>query len=126
MATLSAVQIKQGTTPIITADVDGVDIREATVYLSISTGKGLIVKTNYYDSGDVSLTPIYDDEDNVSGTSVETQLSQLESLCLRPGLSRIEIGWIFEDGSADRTNTGILKITPTIYRRVMEYGKHSS
>lgn len=126
MATLSAVQIKQGTTPIITADVEGVDIREATVYLSISTGKGLIVKTNYYNDGDVTLEPIYDELDEQIGTSVEAQLSQIESLCLRPGLSRIEIGWIFEDGSADRTNTGILKITPTIYRRVMEYGKHSS
>lgn len=126
MATLSAVQIKQGTTPIITADVEGVDIREATVYLSISTGKGLIVKTNYYNNGDVTLEPIYDDLDEQIGTSVEVQLSQLESLCLRPGLSRIEIGWIFEDGSADRTNTGILKVTPTIYRGVMEYGKHSS
>ena len=126
MATLSDVQIKQGTTPVITAVVDGQAIQDATVYLSISTRNRLIVKTNYYESGDVTLEPVYDELDEQIGTIVEVQLSQIETLCLKPGLARIEVGWIFEDGSADKTNIGVLSINPTLYRKVMRYGEHSS
>ena len=126
-ATLSSVVIKQGTTPIITAILDGQAIQDATVYLSIKQRGRLIVKSNYHDTGDVILEPVYDvDETTQIGTSITVQLSQLETLCLKPGGARIELGWIFEDGSADKSNIGIINVSDSLYKWVMEYGEHTS
>lgn len=124
---LSSVEIKPGTTPILTAIVDGQAIQDATVYLSIRQNNRLIVKSNFHDTGDVTLAPFYD-TDGVTqiGTSITVQLTQLETLCLKPGGARIEAGWVFEDGSADKSNIGLINISNTLYRWVMEYGKHTS
>lgn len=126
MATISSVEIKQGTTPIITAVLEGQAIQDATVYLSIKTRNRLIVKTNYYDRGDMILEPVYDENDTQVGTSITVQMSQCETLCLKPGAARIEVGWVFEDGSADKSNIGLMSITPSLFKEVMHYGEHSS
>lgn len=127
MATLSAAQIKQGTTPIVSAILDGQAIQDATVYFSIRARNRLIVKSNYRNDGDIILTPVYDEiSGEQTGTEIDVQLSQLETLCLKPGIARIEVGWIFEDGSADKSNIGVLKINNSLYKWVMEYGKHNA
>lgn len=124
-STLSSVEIKPGTTPLITAVVDGPAIQDATVYLSISQRDRLIVKSNFHDTGEVVLEPVYDTDGTTQiGTSIIAQLSQLETLCLKPGGARIEAGWVFEDGTADKSNIGLLNISNTLYRWVMEYGEH--
>lgn len=126
MAKISSVTIKQGTTPVITATIDEA-IQDATVYVSIRTRDRLIVKSNYNDTGEVVLEPIIDeDTDEQVGTAITIQLSQLETLCLKPGAARIEAGWVFEDGSADRSNIGMMTITPTLFKGVMRYGEHTS
>ena len=126
-STLSSVEIKPGTTPIITAIVDGQAIQTATVYLSIRQRHRLIVKSNFHDTGEVVLEPVYNTEGTEQiGTSITAQLTQLETLCLAPGGARIEAGWVFEDGTADKSNIGLINISNTLYRQVMEYGKHSS
>lgn len=127
MAKLTSVEIKQGTTPLITAVVDGAAIQDATVYLSLKTRNRLIVKSNYYDNGDVTLEPVYEEGTTTQiGTSVEAQMSQLETLCLEFGIARIEVGWVFEDGTADKSDIGMINISPTLFKGVMAYGKHSS
>lgn len=125
MATLSLVKIKPGTTPTLTAVVDGEAIQSATVYLTIDQKDTGLVKSNYNSDEGFILTPVMSGLTQI-GTQIEVQLSQADTLCLRPGFASVEVGWIFDDGSADKTNIGRIRISRTLYRGVMLYGKHSS
>ena len=126
MAKISSVEIKQGTTPLVTAILEGQAIQDATVYLSIRARNRLIVKSNYCENSGMLLEPVLDDQDEQVGTSITVQLTQCETLCLKPGAARIEVGWVFDDGSADKSNIGMIPITPTLLKEVMRYGEHSS
>lgn len=126
MAKISAVQIKQGTTPLISVILDDEAIQNATVYFSLKTRNRLIVKSNYNDTGEVVVEPVYNESQEQIGTSIAVQLSQLETLCLHPGTARVEVGWVFEDGSADKSNIGIVNISATLLNEVMRYGEHTS
>lgn len=126
MNKISSIEIKQGTTPIVTAVLEGQAIQDATVYLSIRAKNRLIVKSNYCENSGMLLEPVYDEDDVQVGTSITVQLTQCETLCLKPGAARVEVGWVFEDGSADKSNIGLMTITPSLLKGVMRYGKHSS
>jgi hypothetical protein len=126
MAKISSVTIKQGTTPIIAVTLDGESIQDATVYLSLKIRDRLIVKSNYHDTGEITVEPIYNELIEQIGTSITAQLSQIETLCLHPGTARIEVGWVFEDGSADKSNIGVINISASLLNGVMRYGEHTS
>lgn len=119
MATLKAAEIKPGTTPLLSVTVEGEDIHEATVYVTIDDGGRQVVKSNYDHAGDFSFE-IIDDGVHVD-TLVNVQYSQSETLMLRPGNAKIEVGWVFDDGSADKTNIGRLRIPKTLFYGVMRY-----
>lgn len=126
MATLSAIEIKPGTTPILTAIVDGEDLSGATVYVTIDMGDIKLIKSNYQGREEVALEPIYDVNEDVIGTTILAQYSQAETLRLRPGPASIEVGWIFEDGTAGKSDIGRLHIAKTLFKGVMEYGSYTS
>lgn len=123
MASLRAARLRPGTTPLLTAVVDGEAIQDATVYVTIDMNGRQFTKSNYYDDGNVTLTAMYDDDSNQTGTQVDVQYSQEETLCLRPGYAKIEIGWVFSDGSADKTDIGRITIPDSLYKGVMIYGR---
>ena len=125
MATLSKINIKRGTTPLLTVFIDEA-IQDATVYLTIRVGRTEVVKSNYHNDGDMILEPIYDSLEEQTGTMITVQLSQCDTLWLRPGAARIEAGWIFEDGTSDKSNIGLFNVTDSLYRKVMEHGTHTS
>lgn len=125
MATLSAIEIKPGTTPLLTAVVEGEDISSATVYVTIDMGDIKLTKSNYHTEEGVTLEPVYVDDDFV-GTMISVQYSQAETLSLRPGSASVEAGWIFEDGVAGKSDIGRLHIAKTLFKGVMEYGRHTS
>lgn len=125
MATLTLTKITPGTTPILTAVVDGEAIQDATVYVTIDMGDWQITKSNVYGNGDMVLTPVMDGDIQV-GTQIDVQYSQTETLSLRTGIAEVQVGWVFEDNTADKTNIGRIRITRTLYKGVMRYGKHSS
>lgn len=125
MATLSLVKIKPGTTPILTAVVDEI-IQDATVYLAIDMKGRRLVKSNYCNEGDVIVEPIYDESDVQISTQLTVQYSQEETLYFRPGYARVEVGWVFEDNTADKTNIGRIMIPKTLIKGVMRYGKYTS
>lgn len=125
MATLSLVKIKPGTTPTLTAVVDGEAIQNATVYITIDMKDRQLVKTNHLHEGDIVLEPVYSGSTQI-GTKLTVQYSQAETLRLRPGVAQIEVGWVFEDGAADKTNIGRIRISKTLFRGVMTYGRHTS
>ena len=126
MNKISSIEIKQGTTPIVTTVLEGQAIQDATVYLSIRAKNRLIVKSNYCDNSGMLLEPVYDESEIQVGTSITVQLTQCETLCLKPGAARVEVGWVFEDGSADKSNIGLITITPSLLKGVMRYDEHSS
>lgn len=123
MATLKAPTIKPGTTPLLTVTVDGEAIQDATVYVTIDMGDRHLTKSNYNDDSEMWLEAVYKGSVQ-SGTRVTVQYSQAETLILRPGNARIEVGWVFEDGSADKSNIGRLKIPRTLIGHVMAYGRN--
>lgn len=125
MAELNITKIKPGTTPVLSAIVEGEAIQDATVYVTIDMGDKQLTKSNYLCCSTVALTPVYSGSTQV-GTQVDVQYSQAETLFLRPGFAEIEVGWVFDDGSADKTNIGRIKISKTLYKGVMLYGEHSS
>ena len=126
MALLSAARMKPGTTPLLTVMVDDEAIQDATVYVTIKMGDRFFVKSNYYNSSDVVLEPVYNTDSEQIGTQVSVQYSQSDTLCFRPGFAEIEVGWVFSDGTADKSNIGRVTIPKTLYGGVMLYGEHSS
>lgn len=118
MATLSAAKIKPGTTPILTVIVDDEDISEAAVYITIDMKDRNLVKSTKTGKGDIMLEPIYSNG-KLIGTQVTAQYSQAETLHLRPGYASVEVGWVLEDGTADKSDLTRLTIPKTLFRSVM-------
>ena len=122
MATLKGAKITPGTTPVLNALVEGEDITEATVYVTIESGDMSLTKSNYHDEEAVSLDEAYDEAVWI-GTDVTVPYTQAETMCLHPGNAKVQIGWVFEDGTADKTSIGRVFIPDTIIRGVMRYGR---
>lgn len=121
MATLSAAKIKPGTTPILTVIVDDEDISEATVYVTIDMKDRHLIKSTKTGNGEIILEPVYNGE-AVIGTQITVQYSQAETLMLRPGYASLEVGWVSEDGVADKSDLARLTIPKTLFRGVMAHG----
>lgn len=122
MATLSAAEIKPGTTPILTVIVDDEAIQDATVYVTIDMKDRHVIKSTYQKNGDIILEPVYNEDEEQVGTLLTVQYSQTETLRLRPGYASVEVGWVLEDGTADKSDMARLRIPKTLYRGVMHYG----
>ena len=124
MTALSNVKIKPGTTPVLSAVINDIDITEATVYVTIYSGGDDYTKSNYFDDGTVSLDTIYDEVDgHFLGTEVTVKYTQEETVNMRPGHAKMQIGWVLEDGTADKTNLSRVYIPKTLIHHVMRYGR---
>lgn len=121
MATLSVEKIKPGTTPMLTIIVDGEDITEATVYVTIDMKDRHITKDTRNSEGEIVLEALYEDEELI-GTQITVQFSQADTLFLRPGYASLEVGWVFDDGAADKSDLARIKVPKTLYRGAMIYG----
>ena len=110
---------------MLTAIVDGEDIQDATIYVAVVSGDRRVLKTNYNDSDAVIAEPVYSGN-QIVGTQITVQYSQADSLALIPGYGVVQVGWVFEDRSADKSNLGRVFISNDIIKEVMAYGRHSS
>lgn len=126
MSTLLSAELMPGTTPILKAVVSGEDITDSTVYVSIESGDIIYTKSNYHDDGTISLEKAYDENSNFLGTEVTVMYTQEDTLCLSPGYARVQIGWVSEDDTADKTNMGRVHVPNTLIREVMRYGKDNT
>lgn len=122
MATLIAPTIKPGTAPTLTVIVEGEAIQSATVYVTIDMKDRHLIKSNHGGNKDMTLSPVYDLNNRQYGTHISLEYSQSDTLCLRPGYASIEVGWVFEDGRADKSDLARIKIPKTLYKGVMAYG----
>lgn len=108
--------IRQGTTPAIEVTAIGEQLADATVYVTISQGDSQITKTNKHNNPAVTVEA---DGDNTKITAI---LSQSDTFRLRPGAGRVQIRWIFEDGTAGASDFGYVEVGETMYREVISYG----
>lgn len=122
MATLTAPKIKPGTTPVLTVIVEGEVIQSATVYVTIDMKDRHLIKSNHNGSSDMTLQPVYNANNVQTGTLITLTYSQSDTLCLRPGCASIEVGWVLENGKADKSEIARIKIPKTLYKGVMAYG----
>ncbi len=124
MATLRGEKLKQGTTPVLTVMVDGQDLTGANIYVTITSGDRKLIKTNRYNDPSVMTDIVL--QDGVPSTEITIQFSQEDTLYLRPGNGMIEVEWINEDGTADRSDIGRLFIPRTLLKGVITYGEYTS
>lgn len=124
MATLVAPKIKPGTTPTLTVIVEGEAIQDASVYVTIDMRDRHLIKTNHHNNSDMTLEPVYDpdEQSTQTGTLITLKYSQSDTLYLRPGYASVEVGWIFSDGFADKSELARIKIPRTLFKGVMVYG----
>lgn len=121
MATLTLTKLKRGTAPLLDITVDEA-IDAAILYIKIESGDTMVEKSTRYDSDDITVEPIFGSSNTQIGTLISVQYTQQETLALAPGYAKIEVGYVFEDGFADKTDIGRLYISPTLKNEVMING----
>lgn len=121
MAKLRSAMLRQGATPVLDISLDEA-VQDATVYVTINQGDRQLTKSNYYEDPSVTLTPIYDDDDEQIGTEISIIFNQAETLRMRPGFARIQVRWIFEDGTADGSDIGRIEIGKSLLKAVIAHG----
>lgn len=123
MAKLRSAMLRQGATPVLDISLDEA-VQDATVYVTINQGDRQLTKSNYNEDPSVTLTPVYDDEDVQIGTDISVIFNQAETLYLKPGFGRIQVRWIFEDGTADGSDIGRIEIGESLLKVVIANGRH--
>ena len=121
MAIRSA-RIKQGTTAALEVTLEEEAVQDATVYVTIEQDGFNLTKSNYKDNPAVTMEPVYDEDEQQIATDITVIYSQAETLALRPGHGKVQVGWVFEDGSADRSMLGRVEIPEALFKGVMMYG----
>ena len=101
----------RGTTPDYILTLDGVDLSEQTVYVTIKQCQKLLTKT-----GD-ELTIAVDE----TGSTISFALTQEDTLGLSPGSASIQVRFIDSEGVARATDTAALNVEKVLLERVIEY-----
>lgn len=101
----------QGTTPSIILEIEGMDLSDATVYVSFKRGNEVLTKS------DVTVT--YDSEEQIS--AIACPLTQEETLGFRAGTVQVQVRFIYEDGQAYATDKAEITVDNVIYPEVIEY-----
>ncbi len=101
----------QGTTPVYELCIEGYDLTDKSVYVTISSGCKKVTKT-----GD-DLAIAYDGEKSL----VYFSLSQEETLSFEVGNAKIQVRFISEGGEAFGTETVTVKVRGSLLKQVITY-----
>lgn len=102
----------RGTTPDYILTIDGYDLSDKTVFVTISQNGQKLTKTN-------SELSIATDE---SGSTIAFVLSQRDTLRLKVGSAEVQVRFIDADGTAWATEIATLTVSKVLLERVIEYG----
>lgn len=102
----------RGTTPDYILTIDGYDLSDKTVFVTISQNGQKLTKTN-------SELSIAADE---SGSTIAFVLSQRDTLRLKVGSAEVQVRFIDADGTAWATEIATLTVSKVLLERVIEYG----
>lgn len=97
--------MRRGTTAPLDIVIGGVDLTEATLYVSLKQGSTEIY-TKDETRGDV--TRVYDSAKDE--TTISITYTQAQTLSLKAGRAYLQVRWIFDNGSADATRSVELMI----------------
>lgn len=101
----------RGTTPDYVLTLDGVDLSDKTVFVTIRQCSKRLTK-----SGD-ELSVAVDE----SGSTIAFSLTQQDTLLLDVGNASIQVRFIDADGVARATNIAQLTVDKVLLERVIEY-----
>lgn len=101
----------QGTTPALTLNVEGADLTDKTVFVTIRCGGYVLTKTGE----DVAVS-------YVDGNSIVViRLTQEETLQMRRPEASVQIRFIDESGHADATNKATFDVEESLYHAVIRH-----
>lgn len=101
----------QGTTPALTLNVEGADLTDKTVFVTIRCGNYSLTKTG----DDIAVS--YAD----GNSTVVIRLTQQETLLMRESTATVQIRFIDENGNADATNKAQFEVKKSLYPAVIRY-----
>ena len=101
----------QGTTPTYQLCVKGYDLTDKTVYVTVSSGRTLVTKTN----------PDIHVEYNGENSIISFMLTQEETLGFEVGNAKVQVRFIDSSGHALATNEGQVKVRNVLLKKVIEF-----
>ena len=101
----------QGTTPALKLKIEGADLTDKTIFVTIQCGNYVLTKT-----GD-SLSVTYVDDYSV----VIVRLSQRETLMMRKLEAEVQVRFIDSSGFADATNKAKFNVKESLYQSIIKY-----
>ena len=119
---IKSARMRQGTTGVLEVTLEGQAVQNATVYVTIDQNDIQLTKSNYRDNPAVTMEPVFDEYEQQIATDITVIYSQAETLALRPGHGRIQVRWIFEDGTADGSEQGRIAIPEALFKGIIVYG----
>lgn len=106
----------RGTTPDYVLSLDGVDLSDKSVYVTISQGNKKMTLTGERLS--VSVTG--------EGSEIAFTLSQEDTLGLSVGEATVQVRFIDGAGHAEATNTAVLTVKRVLLEGVIEYADNTN
>ena len=123
LVAIRSARIGRGTTPVLDLTLDAQEVQDATVYITIDQGDVQLTKSNYHDNPEIEINPIYDEETwEQIATEILVYYSQEETLRLRAGHGKIQVKWVFDDGTADESVLGRIEVFDSLLNGVISHG----
>lgn len=105
------ITVYQGTTPALNLIVEGVDLTDKTVFVTIRCGTYAITK-----SGD-DLAVIFAE----GNSTVIARLTQQETLRMTVPTATVQIRFVDKNGNADATSKATFSVNDVLYHAVISY-----
>ena len=103
----------QGTTPTYVLSIEGYDLTDATVFVTLQNGN-----KQFTLEGDRLTVACEDDT-----TTITFSFSQAETFRLPTGTLLCQVRWVNEDTSAFVTDQVQLAVNPVLLKKVIEYAE---
>ena len=104
--------MRQGTTPTYTLTVDGYDLTDKTVFVTVRGRSRQITKT-----GD-ALSIAYSE----GASTIAFELTQEDTFALGLGAAEVQVRFVDVDGTARATDIAALDVLPVLMPGVIVYG----
>ena len=102
----------RGTTPNYVLTIDGYDLSDKTVFVTIRQGQAQVTKTGE------QLSVVADE----SGSTIAFMLTQQDTFVLSDGNAEIQVRFIDSAGTAYATEIASIVVGRVLYERVIAHG----
>ncbi len=109
----------RGTTPDYILTVEGADLTDKTVLVTIRQGLKTVNRTN--DALLITSHTVETDTGTRTDSTIAFTLSQEETLYLHEGNASVQVKFVDSLGQAEATTEGTIHIDRALYEKVIEY-----